>query len=108
VPVQKLVSAASEARTVIPAVTETITRRIEIEPARLEWRPVLCETNMTPSIVTEIQQALEREGYDPGPADGVVGRATLNAIEAYQTDNDLNRGGITYQTLTHLRVEETS
>ncbi len=106
--VQKLVADASETRTVTPAVTETITSQIEIEPARLEWRPVLCETNMTQGIVTEIQEALQREGYDPGPADGVVGKATMDAIEAYQIDKNLNRGGITYQTLTHLRVEEAS
>lgn len=106
--VQRLVSDARETRTVIPAVTETVSTRIEIEPARLEWRPVLCETNMTPEIVTEIQEALAREGYDPGPADGVAGKGTMDAIEAYQIDKELNRGGITYQTLSHLRVEEKS
>lgn len=108
VAVQRVISDARENRVLVPAVTETLSRQVEVEPSRLEWRPVLCETNMTPSIVSEIQEALTREGYDPGPIDGVVGGATMEAIEAYQIDKNLDRGGITFQTLQHLRVEETS
>ncbi len=106
--VQRVASEARENRIAIPAKTESITRQVEVEPSRLEWRPVLCETNMTTSIVTEIQRALDREGYDPGVIDGVVGSDTLSAIEAYQVDKQLDRGGITYQTLNHLRVEDKS
>ena len=60
---------------------------------------------MTPDIVADLQRALAREGFDPGPPDGVVGRGTLEAIEAYQAERALDRGGITYQTLQALNVE---
>ena len=102
--VERLVSPASEKRTPIPAKTKTITSKVQISPPRLEWRPVLCETNMTPRIITSLQRALEREGYDPGPIDGVVGRTTLVAVQKYQEANTLDQGGITYETMKHLKV----
>ncbi len=71
----------------------------------MEWRKVLCETNMTAKIVTSIQRALKREGYSPGPIDGVVGQGTLNAVEKYQLKNSLDRGGLTYETLKALKVD---
>lgn len=103
--VQRLASPASQQSFGVPARSETVTRQVEISPSRLEWRPVLCETNMTREIVSSIQQALAREGFDPGPADGMVGRGTMQAIEAYQTKNSLDRGGITYETLKSLDVK---
>ena len=103
--VQKLLADASEQRTEVPQRIETVTRQVEIEPSRLEWRPVLCETNMTRDIVSDLQQALDREGFNPGPPDGLLGRGTMTAIEAYQQREGLDRGGITYETLGALGVD---
>ena len=36
--------------------------------------------------VTRIQNSLRVQGYDPGPADGVVGPRTRAAIRRYQAD----------------------
>ena len=105
VAVQRLEAPASVRRERIPERVETVTTRVEVRPSGLAWRPVLCETNMTPDIVADLQRALAREGFDPGPPDGVVGRGTLEAIEAYQAERALDRGGITYQTLQALNVE---
>lgn len=102
--VEKLVSAAQEKRIKVPAVTETISKQIKVADSRLEWRRVLCETNMSKDIVTNIQKALTTEGFDVGPADGVIGGATLRAIETYQMKKGLDRGGITYETLDALKV----
>ena len=105
VKVQRLVSPASERRISIPARTKTVQRQVQTEPSRLEWRKVLCETNITPKIVTSIQRALKREGYNPGMIDGVIGRSTLNAVEKFQLKNSLDRGGLTYETLKALKVD---
>ena len=102
---KRLESPASVRREPIPERVETVRTRVEVRPAMLAWRPVLCETNMTPEIVAELQRALAREGFDPGPPDGVVGPGTLEAIEAYQAERALDRGGLTYQTLQALNVE---
>jgi len=103
--VQRLVSPADERRIEIPARTKTVVSQEQVAPSKLEWRRVLCEANMTPRIVSSLQRALEREGFDPGPVDGVLGRSTLRAIERYQTEMKLDRGGLTYETLKSLEVQ---
>ena len=105
VEVQRLVSPADERRVEIPARTKTVSSQVQVAPSRLEWRKVLCETNMTPGIISSLQRALKREGFDPGPVDGVAGRTTMRAIERYQTEKELDRGGITYETLKRLKVQ---
>ena len=102
--VQKLLSPASEKRTLIPATTTTVSSKVQSSPERLEWRRVLCEINMTPRVISSLQRALVREGYDPGPVDGVVGRGTLVAVKQYQEDKNLDQGGLTHETLKSLKV----
>ncbi len=103
--VDRLVSAATERRIQIPEKTRTVAKRVQTAPAKLEWRKVLCETNMTRDIVVDLQRALKREGFDPGPLDGVLGIATNRALESYQTRKNLDRGGLTYETLEALDVD---
>ncbi|MBX2825185.1 MAG: peptidoglycan-binding protein [Gammaproteobacteria bacterium] len=103
--VEKLVSRASEQRTPVAAKTRPMIRRVKVSDARLEWRPVLCETNMSDEIVKEIQQALNDRGYNAGKVDGVLGSGTMRAIENYQEDENLALGGLTYSTLESLEIE---
>ncbi|MCE9681966.1 peptidoglycan-binding protein [Halomonas alkalisoli] len=57
--------------------------------------------------VAEIQRELNRLGYDAGPADGVMGRRTRNAIHAYQADMDMAQDGhATSDLLRRLRQTE--
>ena len=55
----------------------------------MEWRSILCETNMTRATIMDIQRALESKGYNPGRIDGVVGRETMSAVNDFQRDNQL-------------------
>jgi len=105
VKVQRLITPASEKRTEIPRRVKTVTRQVQVAPPTLVWRRVLCETNVTVDIVTNLQKALAREGFDPGVVDGVLGGATLTAVKSYQEDNDLDVGGVTYETLKALKVQ---
>ena len=70
----------------------------------MEWQRVLCETNVTPEIISRIQNALANSGFDPGPIDGVLGRRTHGAIKAYQRDKGLATGGLTYETIKSLGI----
>jgi len=104
VKVTRLISPATERRTPVPARTKTVSRQVQVEPSRLQWRQILCETNTTPKLITSIQRALRREGFDPGPIDGVIGADTLEAIQEFQLKNSLDSGGITFETLKALKV----
>jgi peptidoglycan hydrolase-like protein with peptidoglycan-binding domain len=47
----------------------------------------------TGNLVKDIQSMLSELGYDPGPADGVMGRRTRSAIRTYQLHSDLAVNG---------------
>lgn len=43
--------------------------------------------------ITDLQKALAREGYDPGPIDGRMGKKTRAALTRFQQDNKLEPTG---------------
>ena len=52
----------------------------------------------------QIQMALKRRGYDPGPVDGLLGRRTSNAIRAFQADHGLAVTGMVSRTVYEMLV----
>ena len=104
VKVRKLVAAASERKIEIPAEYQTVTRRNMVADGHLEWTSILCETNATPSLISDVQRALKKAGHDPGPVDGQLGGQTLTAVRAFQRAKGLPSGNITTKTLDALGV----
>ncbi len=102
--VSRLVSDAREVRTAVPAQTKEVVKRIKTSDERLEWRPILCETNMTGGVIQDVQRALRSAGFTPGPIDGVLGTQTMAAVERFQRARGLATGGLTYDTLGKLGV----
>jgi len=103
--VRKLVTDSKEIRTKIPEETNTVTKRVQVANSRLEWRSVLCETNMSRDVIAQVQQSLQSAGFDAGGADGVIGRQTLLAVDAYQRRKGLPTGGLTMDTLKSLGIK---
>lgn len=89
VKVTKLVTPASERRIAIPAEYKTVAQSKLEEDGFMEWRSILCETNMTRTTIMDLQRALDNKGYNPGPIDGVVGKETMQAVNKFQMDNKL-------------------
>ena len=102
---RKLVSQATEKKIEIPAKTEVVSKKVKVAEESMQWRPVLCETNMSGTKITDIQRALKKAGHNPGAIDGVIGKQTMVAVEAFQRANGLPRGGLTIQTLQKLGVK---
>lgn len=103
--VRRLVEPARETRTAIPAKTDTVTRRVQVSPERLEWRSVICEINANLNTIQDVQRALKKSGYNPGPIDGIMGRQTMSAVERFQQARGLAVGGVTIETLKKLGVQ---
>lgn len=101
----KLVAPPSEKRIPIPARHQIVPKRSKVSDARLEWQQVLCETNTTRELVVQIQSALQKAGFNPGAADGALGNATMQAIDAYQRKHNLPHGGLTLQTIEKLGIK---
>lgn len=104
VKVRKLVEPAKEQRFAIPAEYQTVSKTAKVSDGRMEWRPILCETNVTPGIIRRLQTALVAKGYNPGPVDGVLGGATMGAVKKYQRASKLPSGQLTMETLKSLDV----
>ncbi|MGZ4982757.1 MAG: peptidoglycan-binding domain-containing protein [Chthoniobacterales bacterium] len=55
--------------------------------------------------VANVQSELQRLGYNPGPADGILGPATREALRRYQNDRGLTvTGAIDPETVRSLRL----
>jgi hypothetical protein len=104
VPVTRLVAPAEERRVPVPALYEAVTKSVQVSEGRVEWLPILCETNATRTTVKEIQRALRRAKHDPGAIDGVLGRSTMNAVRSFQKSKGLPTGQLTMETIKALGV----
>lgn len=102
--VRKLVEPAQERSIPVAAQYETVPKRTLVSGGGLQWREILCETNTTPDIVRRIQTALNEQGYDPGPIDGVIGAQTMQAVTRFQQAKELPRGELTVKTIEELGV----
>jgi hypothetical protein len=89
VKVAKLVEPAREVRQEIPAEYQTINVAVKLQEGRHEWRPILCETNMTKAKIMSIQRALRDAGYNPGKIDGKWAHDTIAALNKFQKAKQL-------------------
>ncbi|PHR60949.1 MAG: peptidoglycan-binding protein [Robiginitomaculum sp.] len=98
------VTPAREETITIPATYKTIEKISIVSGGNLEWREVICDTNSTPELISQVQSALAAAGHNPGRTDGVFGMSTLRAMEAYQRANGLIVGQLTMETMSSLGV----
>ena len=103
-------------KTVSPAVVETVTRKVLLQPAQISsdgrvqaapvykdetyqevvkprldtWYEVPCAADLTPEFVSSLQRALGARGYHRGPITGEMDKATQSAIQRYQRDEGLD------------------
>ncbi len=102
---RKLVTPAAEKKIEIPAKTQMVSKKVKVKDETQQWQPVLCETNMSTNLITEIQRALKNAGHNPGPIDGKIGNQTMVAVDSYQRANGLPRGGLTLRTIEKLGIK---
>ncbi|WP_299146489.1 peptidoglycan-binding domain-containing protein [uncultured Tateyamaria sp.] len=105
-------------KTVSPAVVETVTRKVLLQPAQISsdgrvqappiyksetqqhvvqprrenWYEVICDATLTPEFLSSVQRALEARGYYRGPITGVMDPRTRSAVRRYQSAEGLDSG----------------
>lgn len=120
-------------RDVAPAELETVTRQIEVAPARydasgqqisparfrtetaqviLRERQELifetpCPEALTPTLISTLQRALEARGLYRGPITGEMDVPTRRAVRRYQTSNGLPSGLLSIQSARGLGLLAT-
>jgi len=96
---------ASVREVVVPAQFETLSYQFKVAEGKTEQRAILCETNATLSKIAEIQRALKKAGFEPGPIDGRLRAQTMNAVNHYQRANNLPVDGfLNLETVKALGV----
>jgi len=65
-------------------------------------------SNASKEKTRQIQAALQKEGFNPGPIDGIMGVMTMTALRNYQSHNHLEvTGTLTPETETALNIPES-
>jgi hypothetical protein len=106
VTVLKEVSPAEEKRVQIPAEQQTVTKTVLASEGRIEWQPVLCETNASPELIKSMQLTLRRAGHYSGKIDGKLSARTMAAVRSFQRAKGLpTTGQLTVETLQTLGVK---
>ena len=101
-----LVSPATTREETIPATYSTVNEKRLVRAGGFTvWTEILCAEKTTSAKVRSVQRALSAAGYNPGPADGVMGMKTQTAMTQYQTDKGLPVGNMNLETLRALGVE---
>ena len=105
VKVTRVKTPASVQRETIPAEYSNVTKQVSEGQTVMGWRRIICETNITPALISDLQTALNAKGYKAGEPNGNLSGETMRALEAYQIASNLPRGGITLQSLDALGVK---
>ncbi|MEZ4906199.1 MAG: peptidoglycan-binding domain-containing protein [Saprospiraceae bacterium] len=73
-----------------------------------EWREVVCEADVTPRLIAQVQRALIERGYSVGLAgvDNVFGVDTKAALKKFQQDKGLPVGNLDFETLKALGINQ--
>ncbi len=96
---------ASVREITVPAQYETLSYQVKVAEGKTEQRAILCDTNATPTKIAEIQRALKKAGFEPGPVDGQLRAQTMNAVNHYQQANKLPVDGfLNLETVKALGV----
>jgi len=101
-------SVSSPNRVTAPAVKVPATRspQASVSPAPRSQQSAGSSANQwTPPTVAQVQTALHRLGFNPGPIDGVMGPRTQRAIRDFQRSRNLVADGrITYNLDMAIRI----
>jgi hypothetical protein len=105
VPVQKIVKPGEQIKTEIPVTYKTIMKKVLVKKGgAYEWKEILCDQDITEGKINQIQEALVREGYDPGPVNNQMTESTKQSIIRFQKDKGLPVGNLNIETLKALGV----
>ncbi len=81
------------------------TNVVDIPEEWTEGRQVTASVPDMRQAIRNIQAILNKNGYDAGPADGLMGNKTRSAIMAFQADNGMNADGEVNDALVKTLLE---
>jgi len=104
VKVKKIIEPARFKKVIQPAEYKTVTVERERTKGYSKWMPIVCESNMTPTTIRKVQEALKREGFYHGEIHGIWDQASKSATRAYQKANGLTVTRLSIETMEALGI----
>ncbi len=104
VPIDEVVKPASANPRQVPAQTKELRLKAYSGKPRMVMRQAVCNGDLNATMIMTMQDRLYRNGYNPGPVDGMLGEKTLQALKTFQYDSGLAVGAMTYESLSALGV----
>lgn len=96
----------SDGRVDQPAVYKTETRQEIVRERREIWFRVPCDEAMTPAFIASVQRALAVRGHYNGPVNGEMSSRTRRAIRAYQAPQGLDSGILSLAAARQMGLAE--
>jgi hypothetical protein len=87
--VDKLVEPARQVKVPVEAEYADVATQQLAKQGCHEWRPILCDNNMTQDTVSKLQTALAKKGFYKAQPTGKFDDDTLAAVNAYEQANNL-------------------
>lgn len=105
VEIKKIEKEAAFKKVIIPAEYVTVVTERERTKGYSKWMPMICESNMTPSIVKKVQKALINEGFYRGDINGIWDLASKSAAREYQKSKGLAiTSKLSIETMMALKI----
>lgn len=86
---------SSDGRVQAPPIYKTETQQVVVQPRRDTWFEVPCAAQMTPDFIASLQRALAARGYYSGQITGVLDAPTRVAVRRYQRDEGFDNPTLT-------------
>ncbi|MEM7631609.1 MAG: peptidoglycan-binding domain-containing protein [Pseudomonadota bacterium] len=86
---------SSDGRVQSPPIYKTEAQQIVVQPRRENWFEIPCADVLTPDFVASLQRALQARGYYNGPATGEIDLRTRQAVHRYQRSEGFDNPTLT-------------
>ncbi len=86
---------STDGRVQAPPIYKTETQQIVVEPRRENWFEIPCADVLTPEFVASLQRALAARGHYDGPPTGKIDLRTRQAIHRFQRSEGFDNPTLT-------------
>jgi hypothetical protein len=104
--VKELVKDASCNKKSLPPKYDLVKKTVKVKGPEVIWDAVLCDINLKPMQIKQIQAKLKELGYYNGPISGELDDATMAAVVKFQVDHNLPAGNISIETLEKMGLKD--
>jgi len=106
VKIQKLVKDASCKKEPTPPKYDVVKKTFMVKGPEVIWDAILCDVNLKPDEIKQIQAKLKELGYYNGPLTGQLDDNTMAAVVKFQVDHNLPAGNVSIETLEAMGLKK--